>query len=256
MATYKSIVAYDGTAFQGFQRLARGPRTVQGVLEDALRAVGWTGTSLLAAGRTDAGVHARGQVVSYELAWRHPAQTLSRALNANLPQDVAVRSTEPAPEGFHPRFSARRRTYGYRILLDAWPDPLAERYAWRQSPGPDPALMEPEARALIGRHDFAAFGQAPIPGGHTVREVFVARWHAEPKGLAFEIQANAFLQHMVRRVVAALVATGLGQKPVGTLAAMVADPNRRWEDKLAPPHGLCLEAVEYGEAAFEANGSG
>ena len=105
--------------------------------------------------------------------------------------------------------------------------------------------MNAEAQALLGRHDFAAFGQAPIPGGHTRREVFEARWRAEPNGLAFTIQADAFLQHMVRRLVAALVAVGLGHKPPGTLAALVADPTLRWQDKPAPPHGLCLEAVEY-----------
>ena len=256
MATYQSIVAYDGTGYQGFQRLAPGPPTVQGVLEDALRAVGWTGTSLLAAGRTDAGVHARGQVIAYDLPWRHPAETLSRALNANLPADVAVRSTELAPDGFHPRFSARRRTYAYRILVDAWPDPLAERFAWRLWPGPDPAGMSTEAQALLGRHDYAAFGQAPIPGGHTRREVFQARWQEELNGLSFVIQADAFLQHMVRRLVAALVAVGLGHRPPGTLAALVADPSLRWEDKLAPPHGLCLESVEYGSAAIEDAGLG
>jgi len=125
MAAYQSIVAYDGSGFQGFQRLAAGRRTVQAVLEDALRRVGWTGASLLAAGRTDAGVHARGQVISYDLTWRHDAETLTRALNANLPADVSVRHTAPAPEGFHPRFSARRRTYRYTVLADAWPDPLA-----------------------------------------------------------------------------------------------------------------------------------
>ena len=245
MATYQSIVAYDGTGFQGFQRLAEGQRTVQGVLEDALRRVGWTGTSLLAAGRTDAGVHARGQVISFGLTWRHDAETLSRALNANLPADVSVRQTAEAPEGFHPRFSARRRTYRYAILADAWPDPLAERVAWRLWPEPDLDLMGAEALAILGRHDFGAFGQAPIPGGHTVREVFEARWERQERGQAFQVQADAFLHHMVRRLVSAMVAVGLGRWPAGTLSALVADPSRRWEEKPAPAHGLCLETVEY-----------
>lgn len=245
MPTYQSIVAYDGTEFQGFQRLAAGQRTVQGVLEDALRRVGWTGTSLLAAGRTDAGVHARGQVIAFDLAWRHDAETLSRALNANLPPDVAVRHTAPAPEGFHPRFAARRRSYRYTLLVDAWPDPLAERLAWRLWPEPDLESMSAEAAAALGRHDFAAFGQAPIPGGHTSREVFEARWERQARGLAFQVQADAFLHHMVRRLVAEMVAAGQGRWPVGTMAALVAEPGRRWEEKPAPAHGLCLEAVEY-----------
>lgn len=245
MATYQSIVAYDGSGFQGFQRLAEGQRTVQGVLEDALRRVGWAGTSLLAAGRTDAGVHARGQVISFDLLWRHDTETLSRALNANLPADVAVRRTSEAPAGFHPRFSARRRTYRYAILADAWPDPLAERVAWRLWPEPDLDVMSAEAQAILGRHDFGAFGQAPIPGGHTLREVFEARWELQERGQAFQVQADAFLHHMVRRLVSAMVAVGLGHWPTGTMAALVADPSRRWGEKPAPAHGLCLEKVEY-----------
>ncbi len=245
MAAYQSIVAYDGTEFQGFQRLAGGRRTVQGALEDALRRVGWTGTSLLAAGRTDAGVHARGQVIAYDLAWRHDAETLSRALNANLPSDVAVRHTAEAPEGFHPRFSARRRVYRYTLLVNAWPDPLVERVAWRLWPEPDLGIMTAEAAQALGRHDFAAFGQAPIPGGHTVREIFEARWDRGQAGLTFEVQADAFLHHMVRRLVSAMVAAGQGRWPAGTMASLVADPARRWQEKPAPAHGLCLEAVVY-----------
>lgn len=245
MATYQSIVAYDGTGFQGFQRLAEGQRTVQGVLEEALRRIGWTGSSLLAAGRTDAGVHARGQVISFELAWRHDPETLTRALNANLPADVAVRLTAVAPQGFHPRFSARRRTYRYAILTQAQPDPMAERFAWRLWPAPDLQAMRAEAQAVVGRHDFAAFGLAPIPGGHTFREVFEARWEPQEAGQVFVIQADAFLHHMARRLVSAMVAVGLGRWPGGTLAQLVGDPTARWEEKPAPPHGLCLEMVEY-----------
>jgi tRNA pseudouridine38-40 synthase len=245
MATYQSIVAYDGTEFQGFQRLADGQRTVQGVLEDALRQIGWTGSSLLAAGRTDAGVHARGQVISFNLTWRHAAEALTRAMNANLPQDVGVRHTAEAPEGFHPRFSARRRTYRYAILSDAWPDPLSERTAWRVWPEPDLDAMNGEALGILGRHDFGAFGQAPIPGGHTVREVFEARWERQERGQAFQVQADAFLHHMVRRLVSAMVAVGLGRRPAGTMAALLAEPSRRWEEKPAPACGLCLETVEY-----------
>ena len=218
---------------------------MQGALEDALRRVGWTGTSLLAAGRTDAGVHARGQVIAYDLAWRHDAETLSRALNANLPSDVAVRHTAEAPEGFHPRFSARRRVYRYTLLVNAWPDPLVERLAWRLWPEPDLGIMTAEAAQALGRHDFAAFGQAPIPGGHTVREIFEARWDRGQGGLTFEVQADAFLHHMVRRLVSAMIAAGQGRWPAGTMASLVADPARRWQEKPAPAHGLCLEAVVY-----------
>lgn len=218
MTVYKSIIAYDGTDFHGLQRLPDGRRTVQGVFEEALRELGWQGSSLRAAGRTDAGVHARGQVVDYDLSWRHDPATLTQALNAHLPGDVAVRETEPAPAGFHPRFSARRRRYHYRLVGAPQRDPLRERYAWRVWPEPDVALMREAARGLVGKHDFAAFGKAPISGGHTVRTVYLAEWEPEAESLVFRIEANAFLYRMVRRVVAALLEVGCRRRDASEFA--------------------------------------
>jgi tRNA pseudouridine38-40 synthase len=245
MATYKSIIAYDGTEFQGFQRQAEGLRTVQGVLENALRDLGWGGRSITAAGRTDAGVHARGQVIAFELAWRHEVNSLSRALNANLPPDVAVRHTEIAPQGFHPRFSAQKRRYGYTLITLPVRDPLRERYAWRVWPELRLDAMEAVAAMLVGRYDFAAFGQAPSAGGHTVREVFRAQWHQQQEVFAFEIEANAFLQHMVRRLVGAIIEVGAGRLSAKDVRAHLDDPKLRWEGRIAAAQGLCLEKVIY-----------
>lgn len=245
MAHYKSILAYDGTAYQGFQRQRRGIRTVQESVEKALRQIGWTGASLLAAGRTDAGVHARGQVISFELAWEHPTADLTTALNANLPRDIAVRSTEPAAEDFHPRFDARRRTYRYRLLLAEVRDPLRERYCWRRWPGPELQSMNAVAEQLCGRYDFGAFGPAPVDGGHTVREVFSAVWRESGDELEFEIEANAFLQHMVRRLVAALIRVGEEREPAAAVIDCLDRPQERWDGPLAPPRGLVLQAVAY-----------
>jgi len=245
VALYKSIVAYDGTDFQGFQRQAEGIRTVQLELEGALRKMGWEGTSLQAAGRTDSGVHAQGQVISYDLEWPHGDATLTKAFNAHLPKDVAVWSSELAPEGFHPRFSAARRRYRYRVIVGPWPDPLRERYALRVWPEPNLGRMTDLARALVGRMDFGAFGQAPIPGGHTVRQVTRAGWTVQADEMTFAIEADAFLKHMVRRLVAANLAVGQGLiEPEGVIA-LLDHPELRWEGRLADPQGLSLIAVTY-----------
>lgn len=247
MAHYKSILAYDGTAYKGFQRQQEGISTVQAEVEKALRQIGGREESLLAAGRTDAGVHARGQVISFSLDWAHSDSDLTAALNASLPADIAVQATETAPDDFHPRFSAQRRRYRYGLLLAKVRDPLRERYLWRRWPGPDLATMNPVAQELEGRHDFRAFGPPPIEGGHTVREVFYARWSREDDRLSFLIEGNAFLQHMVRRLVAALVRIGEERDPAEAVIDRLDQPNERWEGPLAPARGLVLEAVMYAE---------
>jgi tRNA pseudouridine38-40 synthase len=247
MELYKSTIAYDGTEFRGFQRQAQGIRTVQVVVEDALRNVGWQERSIKAAGRTDAGVHARGQVIAFELAWRHEATRLTQALNANLPSDVAVRLTTIAPPGFHPRFSAKRRCYRYALITSPVRDPLGERYAWRIWPEPKLEALEAVAATLVGRRDFAAFGRAPSPDGHTVRQVFRVQWRQELKILIFEIEADAFLFHMVRRLVAAMIDVGVGRLSAHDLQILLDDPELRWEGPIAAAQGLCLESVSYDE---------
>jgi tRNA pseudouridine38-40 synthase len=248
MANYKSIIAYDGTAFQGFQRQKPGTRTVQSVLEDGLRSVGWDESSIKAAGRTDAGVHAKGQVIAFEMSWRHSAEKLTDALNANLPADVSVLSTEAVEADFHPRFSARSREYRYNLIVAPVRDPLRARYSWRIWPEPDIEAMQAAAGWLIGEHDFCAFGSAPIPDGHTLRNVLRADWKREKDELRFEIEANAFLYRMVRRLVGALTEIGAGQSAVEEVTNLLDNPSDRWEGSLAPAHGLCLEAVRYTKA--------
>lgn len=245
MALYKSIVAYDGTDFQGFQRQAAGIRTVQGVLESALAKLGWEQNSLQAAGRTDSGVHAKGQVVSFELSWEHGLETLTRAFNAHLPLDVAVQSSELAPVGFHPRFSASSRRYRYVLFVSQVRNPLLERFALRVWPEPDVESMQELAQAMIGRMEFGAFGSAPIPGGHTIREVMRAAWAQDEGGLTFDIEGDAFLKNMVRRLVAASLAVGRGEIPLEAPLGLLGQSEAHWEGRLAGPQGLCLEAVRY-----------
>lgn len=246
MVTYKSTIAYDGSGFHGFQRQRDDIRTVQGVLERALQELGWQEQSLLAAGRTDAGVHARGQVVAYTLAWSHSAADLTSALNAHLPRDVAVWESVAAQQGFHPRFDARARQYRYRVITAPVRDPIQERYAWRVWPKPELSVLRACAKSLHGRHDFRAFGRAPIPGGHTRREIFQADWIEVEDALELTIAANAFLHRMVRRMVGAMVDTASDRIGLQDLLALRDHPESRWQGTLAPARGLCLEAVWYG----------
>lgn len=247
MEYYKSIIAYDGTEFHGFQRQAEGIRTVQEELEKALRTLGWEESSLKAAGRTDAGVHARGQVIAFGIEWRAEEEDLSNALNANLPDDVAVWRTEMVTEEFHPRFSALKRQYAYSIYCAPHRAPMRDRYSWRVWPDPDYERLKQAGKSVIGKRDFAAFGKAPIDGGHTIREVSSAVWSTTEGGLLFEIEADAYLYHMVRRLVAALISIGVGRSEVDALQELLEDPTKWWEGSIAPPNGLSLERVCYDE---------
>jgi tRNA pseudouridine38-40 synthase len=249
MARYQITLAYDGTEFLGSQRQARS-RTVQSELEKALARIGWTGKSILLAGRTDTGTHASGQVAAFDLDWGHGLDRLQAALNSNLPGDMAVRDIRIAAAEFHPRFDATARAYRYRLFCSDVRDPLRERYAWRVWPAANG--FKPLAAAWIGTHDFAAFGTPPRPGGSTVRTISSASWHKQADEWIFDIQADAFLYRMVRRLVYVQVAVGQGRLPAETLARALDDrlPVRKAAAKeipagLAPASGLTLVEVRY-----------
>ena len=161
MEHYQIILAYDGTDFFGSQRQAKSRRTVQGELENALCKMGWAGSSVLMAGRTDAGVHASGQVASFKFDWKHSLEDLTNALNANLSADMAVNQTNIAPADFHPRFDATARLYRYRLFYQRQRDPLRERYAWRVHSALDGEMLHSLAALLPGKFNFAAFGPPP-----------------------------------------------------------------------------------------------
>jgi tRNA pseudouridine38-40 synthase len=247
MARYQVRLAYDGSRFSGFQKQTGG-RTVQAEVEAALRRISWTGDSILAAGRTDTGVHALGQVIAFDLDWQHSSEKLLRALNANLPEDVAAQEAKMADPLFHPRFEARSRWYRYDLFCHPIRHPIRERYAWRVWPGVSRERLYRAAGFLVGKHDFQAFGTPPHTGGSTVREVFEARWLVERgaggmESLVFEIGADAFLYHMVRRMVALQVEIGQGrQEP--ELAARCLEGKSEVKG-LAPAHGLFLAEVRY-----------
>jgi tRNA pseudouridine38-40 synthase len=244
MARYKVILAYDGTAFSGMQRQAN-VRSVQGEVEAALKQVGWPGQSILAAGRTDAGVHASGQVIAFDFEWAHEDRDLHNALNATLPEDVAVQGLARSADDFHPRYDAKSRTYRYRTYSQPDRDPLRERYAWRVWPLIDLDEAQAAAKLLEGSHDFRAFGTPPKPDGPTVREVFLASWQkVGADEYVFEISANAFLYHMVRRIVSTLVEVGQGTVERDAFWKHVEAPGGMLQG-LAPPNGSSLVRVDY-----------
>ena len=246
MARYKVILAYDGTNFVGSQRQAANSRTVQGELEKALRKAGWTGKSAILAGRTDTGVHATGQVAAFDMDWAHSDEQLLKALNATLPVDLAIKSLHEASTDFHPRFDATARRYQYRLFCEPIRDPLREKFAWRVWPAVDEYALKETATIFIGTHDFSSFGSPTRPRSTTVRTVTKAEWRKMPDGeWQFEIQADAFLYRMVRRLVFVQVSAALGKCSNEEVRKAFSRPGKL-PAGLAPAHGLTLVEVNYG----------
>ena len=211
---------------------------------------------MLGAGRTDSGVHALGQVVAFDLDWGHGEEALRRAMNANLPPDLSVWEVGAAPQDFHPRFQAHSRRYRYAIYCSRVRQPLRDRVAWRVHQEFRIEPLEQATRTLIGRQDFAAFGSAPEPGGHTVRTVLRAGWRQTPAesswgttpptgGWAFEIEADAFLHQMVRTVVGTLKQVAVGALSPEEFGSLMAARRRDAAGPPAPACGLCLMEVTY-----------
>jgi len=199
----------------------------------------------MGAGRTDAGVHALGQVASCDAPIRLDDLALQRALNALLPRDIVVSQVEPAPAEFDARRSARSKTYRYTLLRRAYPSALHGRYSLHVPYALDAEAMVDAARYLLGTHDFSAFRAGTCAAATPIRTVSGASWRAEGDVWRFEIVGNGFLQHMVRIIVGTLVEVGRGRRRPADLPEILASLDRRRAGKTAPPHGLCLVAVEY-----------
>ena len=247
MARYQAILAYDGTGFNGFQRQAgkTEKRTVQSTFEAALKNFGWTDRAVLSAGRTDAGAHASGQVVAFDLEWQHPAFQLLAALNAHLPYDIGIREVHEVSPGFHPRYDAVSRSYEYRLFADPVRDPRRERFAWRIWPDVDLELMQTASSSIPGTHDFRSFGKAPHFGGSTIRAIYQADWHFDREDLVFEIRGNAFLFRMVRKLVGFVVEIGHEKVEPAAMKVLLRESSPELIKSIAPAHGLTLLAVEY-----------
>jgi len=241
---YRATIEYDGTDFLGYQLQARG-RTVQGELERAIECVTGSQVRVMGAGRTDAGVHASGQVIAFDVSWRHDLNDLFRALNAVLAEDVAVKSLEVAEPDFHPRFDAIWRQYRYTVVCTRVRRPLERRYAHQERGVLSLDAMQAACRYLIGSHDFGAFGKPP-QGTNAVRFVKHAEWLKIAEDiLLFEITANAFLYRMVRNIVGTMLRVGRGELPRNQIQELMNTGDRRAAGPAAPAKGLCLTRIDY-----------
>ena len=207
---YRATLAYDGTAYQGFQRQSGDIPTIQGAVERAIANVSGQQVNVSGAGRTDTGVHASGQVIGFDVEWAHDEQSLLRAINFHLPSDIAVQELCQQP-GFHPRYDAFSRLYRYRVLVAPHRQPLLRDRVWQMRDALDGELMEQAAKLFLGEKDFAALGK-PTQGDVTIRTVFRSEWETQQDTFGtlwiYTVEANGFLQHMVRRMVAMLIQVG------------------------------------------------
>jgi tRNA pseudouridine38-40 synthase len=241
---FRGVLAYDGTGYAGFQRQARAT-SIQGEVERALAQVLGRQTPIVGAGRTDAGVHALGQVIAFDADWAHPPQALLTAVNLALPKDIVLQSLAVADAGFHPRYGVLSRAYRYDVTATAQANPLQTRFAWHVTQSLALEAMNEGASLLVGRHDFATFGKPP-QGENTVRHVLRSEWtHNADGGYSYHIEATAFLHHMVRRIVQMLVDIGRGWRSVTAFEQAFRAANLRHAGRIAPPQGLILVAVRY-----------
>jgi tRNA pseudouridine38-40 synthase len=243
------LLEYDGTDFSGFQLQGQGERTVQGVLESAILRVSGTQSTVYGAGRTDTGVHARGQVVHFDSEWQIPVNKIATVLNGSLPLDLAVRGASDESEDFHARFSAKQRTYIYLLWTAKHRSALWGRYTVHEPRELDMTLMTEAAIMLSGKQEYAAFAnRSSVTPPSTVRDVkkFEVRSTSNGKMIVFKLSADGFLRSMVRNLVGGLMSVGLGQTSLNRLMeiAEVADRSKN-PCPTAPPQGLCLWRVDY-----------
>jgi tRNA pseudouridine38-40 synthase len=247
LPNWRVVLEYDGTDFEGWQVQPGARRTVQGVLEEAFARLARGGpVAVFGAGRTDAGVHAEGQVASVRAATRLDPSALERALDALLPPDLAVRALAPAPAAFHARRDARSKLYVYRVWTGPARSPLRERFSLRVRRPLDLAALRRAAAQLVGTHDFASFRAAGGSGRTSVRTLTRLDLVGEPGGeLRFELEGTGFLRHMVRNVVGTLLEVGRGRRCADAIPALLAARDRRQAGPTAPARGLTLVRVDY-----------
>lgn len=247
---FRARVEYDGTDFDGFQ-VNPGRRTVQGVLEDTLARLGDGEVRRVdGAGRTDAGVHAEGQVIAFSYDGRLTATELGRALDALLPEDVAIRDLRRTTAAFHPRYAARYREYRYTVW-NGPRSPLRERTALGVRVPLDTAAMAEAGSVFIGRHDFRTIGATDRS---PVRTVMAVRVRRQGRLVTIDVKADAFLRGMVRRIVALLLEVGLGKMDAAGVRTALAGPGPALDGAAAPAKGLCLRRVALGRRPGEWNG--
>ena len=247
---YKLLIQYDGTDFHGWQ-IQENDRTIQGELERVLSMLEDAKVSVIGSGRTDAGVHAEGQVANVILNRSFTPDKLRSAINGNLWRDIRVLKAEKAPNEFHARFSAKQKTYLYRIVNAPVLSPFWRRFAHHEHKPLDLGGMTKAGRLLLGEHDFTAFSSAQSDGESRVRTIldctFESHWDSRAVAniIEFRITANGFLRYMVRSIIGTLLEVGRGEKDSDTIHTAIVNGDRSLAGKTAPAHGLTLLKVDY-----------
>ena len=242
MRNIKLLIEYDGTVYAGWQRQENG-RTIQGEIESALKRLLGESVSVLGAGRTDAGVHARGQVANFNSATRLQLYEIKNGLNALLPDDIVIHLAEDVPAEFHARYSAKERLYSYAVTRSL--SALMRHYSWYVKYDLNIDVMRWAAASIIGEHDFEAFCRAHADVDHHKCIITAASWQAEGTMLRFDVRANRFLHGMVRALVGTMVDVGRGYTTLDEFVALLGKKERSDVGMAAPARGLTLESVTY-----------
>jgi len=250
VSNFKLIIEYDGSAYHGWQKQADAP-TIQETIETALAVMTRERIRLIGSGRTDAGVHALGQVANFHTQAQIAPKAIMSGLNSLLPHDIVIKSCEPVDEAFHARFRATKKTYHYRVLNRPLPAAVGRQYAWFIKKELNLAAMQEAAACLVGIHDFKSLEAVGSPRTDTIREVFAADLRNTGEGrLVFEISANGFLRRMVRNIVGTLVDVGRGKISAEDFRIILSAEDRALAGATAPAHGLFLVQVFYDGPLF------
>ncbi len=249
MPTFKLTIEYDGTDYHGWQ-VQPGMTTIQGTLQGAVARIVGKDVHVMGAGRTDAGVHALGQVASLRAEFHHPPDTFRRALTSVLPPDIVVTAVEEMDNDFHAQYSAQWKRYRYSLLTRRYPSALERRYTLFVPYPLQTDAMADAAGSLIGIHDFSAFQAAHSSVESPIRTIMVAEFRQQGDHLSFEIVANGFLRHMIRIIMGTLLDIGRGRLQSEALQAILEEKDRKHASKTISPHGLCLLEVGYHPFGF------
>lgn len=244
MRNIKLTISYDGTRYKGWQ-IQKNASTIQEKIERSIEKVFGKKCRLYAAGRTDSGVHAKGQVANFKAPLVVPISRVQEALNSNLPEDIAITKAEEVSINFHSQYDAKRKKYSYHILNSRQRDPFTERYAWRVPYRLNVPLMRKEAKALVGKHDFKSFQATDKAERTSVRKLLNITINKNKSFLTIDVEADGFLYNMVRNIIGTLIDIGRGYLPAGSMKKILKEKNRTKAGPTAPPNGLFLVEVKY-----------
>ncbi len=243
----KLTISYDGTHYAGWQ-IQKNAVTIQQIIEEACQKLFSQEIKVTGASRTDAGVHALGQIATIDVDTSIKAEQLPYALNAHLPNDIVIRSTRVMPANFHPRYQAVSKTYNYRIFNDCFPDPLTKHFMYFYHKKLDVEAMKKAASCFVGEYDFKAFCSTGSSVNSTVREVYHCQVDQDNKTITLRINGNGFLYNMVRIIAGTLIDVGLGKINPNSIASIIRSKDRNQAGPTAPALGLCLEAIQYSKS--------